>query len=372
MSLRLATFNVENLMSRFDFSGFRNELWRDRTLALYEIRTEAEFQTLERARAIAHADDARQLTALAIAATRADIVVMQEVDNLEALKAFEYGYLFKMVGEGYRNKYSSTGNDTRGIDVAVMMRPQTADGEEIEFVRMASYADATFDDMGLWDPALADVGIEAHERIFRRDCLEIDVRVGGRPLTLYGVHFKSMGSPRNGLDGRTSTMPLRMAEARAVRRIIENRFGAAHAGDKRWAICGDMNDYRERVVIGGDQWSGYTFDPVQEEASAIDVFLGDGFASNPVALRPELDRWTLFHTRGPQERHLCQLDYILLSPALQHANSTAVPDIIRAGQPWRTPFPPGQEVERFPRAGWDRPKASDHCPVAITLHIPAP
>jgi predicted extracellular nuclease len=371
MSLRLATFNVENLMSRFDFSGFRNELWKDRTLALYEIRTEAEFQTLERARAISHADDARQLTALAIAATRADIIVMQEVDNLEALKAFEYGYLFKMIGEGYRNKYSSTGNDSRGIDVAVMMRPQTADGEEIEFVRMTSHAQVTFDELGLWDPALAAVGIEAHERIFRRDCLEIDVRIGGRPLTLYGVHFKSMGSPRNGLDGRSSTMPLRLAEARAVRRIIEDRFGGVHAGSRRWAICGDMNDYRERVVIGGDQWSGHTFDPVEEEASALDVFLADGFASNPVTLRPELDRWTLFHTRGPQERHLCQLDYILLSPSLQRANATAVPDIVRNGQPWRTPFPPGQEVARFPRAGWDRPKASDHCPVAISLHIPA-
>ncbi len=30
MSLRIATFNVENLMNRFDFSGFRNELRQDR------------------------------------------------------------------------------------------------------------------------------------------------------------------------------------------------------------------------------------------------------------------------------------------------------------------------------------------------------
>ena len=372
MSLRLATFNVENLMSRFDFSGFRNDLWKDRALALYEIRSEAEYQSLERARAIAHTDDNRQLTALAVAATRADIIFMQEVDNIEALKAFEYGYLFKMVGEGYRNKYASTGNDTRGIDVAVMMRPQTADGEEIEFVRMTSHAHVTFDEFGLWDPALASVGIQRHERIFRRDCLEIDIKVGGRPLTLYGVHFKSMGSPRNGLDGRTSTMPLRTAEARAVRRIIEDRFGKDRAGRKRWAICGDMNDYRERVMIGGDQWKGYTFAPVEEEASALDELLGDGFALDPMQARPELDRWTLYHTRGPQERHLCQLDYILLSPALQNDNPQEVPDIVRKGQPWRTPFPPGQEIERFPRVGWDRPKASDHCPVAITLHIPAP
>ena len=82
-----------------------------------------------------------------------------------------------------------------------------------------------------------------------------------------------------------------------------------------------------------------------------------------------MDRCTLYHTRGPQERHLCQLDYILLSSALARLNAKSVPDIVRQGQPYRTPFPAGQEVERFPRVGWDRPKASDHCPVAITLDI---
>lgn len=369
MSLRIATFNVENLMSRFDFSGFRNQLNQDRTLALFAIADEAEYKALERARAIAHADDTRQLTALAIAATRADILCLQEVDNIEALKAFEYGYLFKMVGEGYRQKYTTAGNDGRGIDVAIMLKERTQHGQPIEFVRMTSHAHVTYEEFGLHTPALEAVGEKPFERIFRRDCLEVDLKIGGQPLTVYLVHFKSMGSPRNGMDGREATMPVRIAEAQAVRRIIENRFGKDHAADKRWVICGDMNDYAERVIIGGDAFSGFTFQPVTETQSCLNVLYADGFCENVVLRRPEIDRWTLYHTRGPLERHLCQLDYIMLSPALAKRNATAVPDIIRNGQPFRTPFPPGQEVERFPRAGWDRPKASDHCPVAITLDM---
>lgn len=369
MSLRIATFNVENLMNRFDYSGYRNQLQQDRALALFEIANEAEYRALEQARAIAHTDDTRQLTALAIAAARADILCLQEVDNLEALKAFEYGYLFKMVGQGYRQKYTTSGNDSRGIDVAVMMRTETAHGQPIEFVGMTSHAHLTYGELGLHTPELAALGEEPHERIFRRDCLEIDVTVAGRPLTIYSVHFKSMGGPRNGMDGREATMPIRDAEALAVRHIIQDRFGRDRAAAKRWVICGDLNDYRERVLVQGEAHSGYSFEPVVEERSSVDTLVAGGFAENIVERRPALDRWTLYHTRGPQERHLCQLDYILLSPSLAQRNALAIPDIVRGGQPWRTPFPPGQEVDRYPRTGWDRPKASDHCPIAVTLDI---
>ncbi|TJV09621.1 MAG: endonuclease, partial [Mesorhizobium sp.] len=117
----------------------------------------------------------------------ADIICMQEVDNIEALKAFEHGYLFRMVGHGYRQKYTTAGNDSRGIDVAVMMRNETAQGQPIEFVRMTSHAYVTFEQFGLHTPELAAFGHQANQRIFRRDCLEIDLTVGGVPLTLYLV-----------------------------------------------------------------------------------------------------------------------------------------------------------------------------------------
>ncbi len=369
MSVRIATFNAENLLTRFDFSGFRNELNQDRVLKLYDIKDENEYRMLERARVVAHTDDERQLSALAIADTYADILCLQEVENADALHAFEYGYLFKMIGQGYRHKYCSHGNDGRGINVGLMMREQTHDGEPIEFVQMTSHAHLTFGALGLQSPALTELGLDAHERIFRRDCLEVDVTVGGKPLTLFVLHLKSMTGQRNGLGGKEATYPLRQAEAAAMRHVIEQKFGKGKAAGERWLICGDLNDYRERLVVSGDRRRGYAFAAASEEISVINDLTRDGFTESLVDRRPETDRWTLFHSRGPDEMHLCQLDYILASPHVATTNAKTVPDIIRNGQPWRTPFPPGQEVERYPRVGWDRPKSSDHCPVAVTIDV---
>lgn len=370
MAVRIGTFNIENLLTRFDFTGFRNQLRGDRVLRLYQIATAADYQRMEEARMISLTDDTRQLTALAIAEADADILCLQEVESLEALHAFEFGYLYRMMGEGYRNKYLVEGNDSRGIDVAIMMRETTRNGEPIEFVGVRSHAGATFESMELYEPDLAATE-KPHDRIFRRDCLEVDVKIGGRPLTIYAVHFKSMNSPRDQIDGRIATMPLRTAEARAVRKIIEQRFGAgAGAATKNFVICGDMNDYQERLVISGSPRLGLQFAPVAEAQSALDVFSSDGFAENIVRRRDPDDRWTLYHAQGMAVRHLCQLDYIWVSPALSRANADAVPEIVRKGQPHRTPFPPGQEIDRFPRTGWDRPKASDHCPVVVELNIP--
>ena len=53
MSLRLATFNIENLMTRFDFSGFRNGQKQDRVLKLFDVESEGVYRQLEQARVIA-------------------------------------------------------------------------------------------------------------------------------------------------------------------------------------------------------------------------------------------------------------------------------------------------------------------------------
>lgn len=370
MALRLGTFNIENLLMRFDFSGFRNPARSDRVMQLFDIATEQDYQRLEGARIVATTDDMRQLTAQAIAELDADILCLQEVDSIDALNAFERGYLFKMMGEDYGRKFLIEGNDNRGIDVAIMMRERTADGERIEFVDIKSHAAVTYRDFALYSDELIRLEIKPDDRIFKRDCLEVDVKIGGKPITIYVVHFKSMQGPRELGDGRSSTMPVRIAEAKAVRKIISDRFGA-ELDKASFAICGDMNDYQERVDVSGSKRAGFTFFPVPEERSALTELSADGFAVNVMKRRDPLDRWTHFHTRGPEERHLCQLDYIWLSSSLAASNPNAKPDIVRAGQPYRTIFPPGQDEQRFPRVGWDRPKASDHCPIVVSLDLPA-
>ncbi|WP_339765372.1 endonuclease/exonuclease/phosphatase family protein [uncultured Hoeflea sp.] len=367
MTVRIATFNAENLLSRFDFSGFRNELRQDRVAQLYDFASEAQYRQAEIARAVSLTDDTRQLTALAIAEADADILCLQEVENLDTLHRFEYGYLFKMIGDGYRHKVLIDGNDGRGINLALMTRDRTLDGAPIEVLEVTSHAHLTYEKLGLYTPELTELA-KPHDKLFKRDCLEVDLKIGNKRLTVYVVHFKSMGSPRDGIDGRTRTMPVRVAEARGVRKIIADRFGP-DGGGKRYVIAGDFNDYSEKLVITGDRRNGYQFTPEQAEDGAVRVLTAGGFAENVVARRPEMDRWTLYHTRGPEERHLCQLDYLLASPAMVRSNRGRLPDIIRSGQPYRTLFPDGQEVERYPRTGWDRPKASDHCPVAMTFDL---
>ncbi len=369
MSVRIATFNVENLMRRFDFTGYRNDLNADRSMLLFDIKDERQYRDIEQARMVAETDDTRQQTALAIADTKADIICLQEVDNIEILNAFEHGYLFRMIGAGYKQKFLVEGNDSRGIDVAVMMRETTKTGEAIECLKVTSHAGLTFDEINAYSEGVAKLGINSSERIFRRDCLELELRIGGRPLTLFVTHLKSMGGPRNGVDGRTSTLPLRIAEAKAVRHVITQRFGQGETGKHNWLLCGDMNDYQERLDVRDNGHDGYDFIHAIDPDSALNVLLADGFCENLLARRDVMDRWTLFHSRGPEERHLCQLDYMLASPALADSNASKKPDIIRRGQPYRTIFPAGQNVDRYPRVGWDRPKASDHCPVAMTFEI---
>lgn len=378
--IRVATFNVENLFSRIAYAD--GMAASENHVGLYRFDDPDELKLARRVAEAVASDDKRQLTALALNETRADVICLQEVDNANALKAFYERYLKPHIDTAaaidkrrLRERLRAAGrlptdeeigaidnrhyfdwrsvvegNDGRGIDVGVMSRHP---------IRITSHADRTFAELGVWTADLdayrefiggKERRLVKSDKLFRRDCLEVDVDLGAKTLTIFVCHLKSMS------QAREKTRVLREAEARGVRRLVEARFGAASA-EAPWLVCGDFNDY---VEIDGAPETDDAGNPVPH---GLGPLIDASFSVNLVARRPAKDRWTTYYAPGDI---YTQLDFILASPGLARANPTAVPEIVRGGQPYRARRYDGP---RYPRIGWDRPKASDHSPVVVELEI---
>ena len=326
MRLRLMTFNVENMLLRFEFDPET-----EASLAtLMDAEEPAARAELVRTYWNILNDEMRVMTALAIRDGAADVVCLQEVESMRGLRAFHDRYLRRMTELAYPHSVLIEGNDGRHIDVAVMSR--------FPLERIVTHQALRWDELQIDKPKIVET---ARDRIFKRDCLEVHVQAGEKVLPVFVCHFKSM-SPE-----REKTQPWREAEATAVRRVVERRFPDPAAAD--WAIVGDLNDYTES-------------DGVPDAGHALAPLLDGGFAVDAVKrIADTKDRWTHFF---PDARAYRQLDYVLLSPALARKNKEAVPRILRQGLPYRAERYRGP---RYPRIGWDRPKASDHCPVVVDL-----
>lgn len=333
--IRVATFNVENLLRRFDFKRFGQTV-REPVLEILGVESDPG-DTLRKAFHVNLTDDARQQTAQVIRDTGADMVCLQEVDDARVLDDFCELYVDRSAGVHYGWRRCLTGNDPRGIDVAAISKRR---------ITVESNRELTYREINLTAEQraqLAELDETDGSRVFRRDALEVTIKIDSRALVIFVCHFKSMAG------GREKTMILRTAEAIAVRQLITERFDDPAAAD--WLILGDLNDYTHD-------------DAGSPIPSGLDPLLADGFALNLIDRLPPEERWTHYF---PAERSRHQLDYILASPALAERNADAEPHIIRGGQPYRVPGI--EDVARYPRVGFDRPKASDHCAVAVTLEI---
>ncbi|MBP0650238.1 hypothetical protein J8J40_24640, partial [Mycobacterium tuberculosis] len=89
---------------------------------LYEHPNEVEGRLIERAFLVSVSDDTRQMTAQAVRDLDADVLCLQEVDDLHALRYFHDHYLRRALDIPYEHFALMQGNDRRGIDVAVMSR----------------------------------------------------------------------------------------------------------------------------------------------------------------------------------------------------------------------------------------------------------
>ena len=368
MRLRIATFNVENLASRNSYGPVERPETAP-ALSLFDFPEEETRDSVQASLAVAVEDDKRELTGLAIAETRADILALQEIDNLGVLQAFFANYVHRVSDLRYEHFKLVHGNDQRGIDVAFVMRKGLVARDALTF---HSHREKTFGELDLFSDDLEDFGIRPGDRVFNRDCLEASIAFGDRALTLFVTHFKAMAEHQ---EEHAGILAARQAEATAVRRLIERRFGEGWRS-ANWIVAGDLNTFRERISLGGE---------IQRIGpSGLDALLE--IAVDPVAELPAGERWTYLYRDLVEpgsvllEEHV-QLDYILLSPALAAANVQVRAEVLRRGLPYRVPLDPAApdrsiaylstRGDRYPRVGWDRPKASDHCPVVVEIDLPA-
>jgi endonuclease/exonuclease/phosphatase family metal-dependent hydrolase len=401
---RLATFNVENLFSRPP--EVQEGRAADRRFGMFVFDDLLEARGVRRTVEAALSDDERQLTAQAIIDTQADFICLQEVENEASLRLFRDEYLHRTLNaqvakdiklalprlsaeaaqkgengpkwlrnqlELARNEIESRhfykayrvvdGNDGRGINVGFLSK--------LPIVSVTSHAHLSFADVpGTWNDKVEKILMHEWEdrtrakgyarpspadRIFRRDCLEVVVDVGGVPFTVFICHLKA--NP----PYRELTHAMRRAEVLAIKHIIRTRFGHDGAG-ANWAICGDLNDFNE---IDGSTVMPDLISGLPARSALSDLLDGPqpfGIDVNQSIVDP-LDRWTSYFGRDDV---YSQLDHIIVSPGVAARNPEMKPVIVRQGQPYRAERYAGP---RYPRVGWDRPKASDHCPVVVELVV---
>lgn len=296
--VRIATFNVENMFARY---RFRNNVTPNLDDGF--TRNQLAFQLLD--------DDAKRITGAAIRAVNADVVCLQEVENMGVLERFNSRYLGPM---RYRHRLLIDSHDPRYIDVAILSR------YPFDFIN--SHRNERNAANTTW--------------LFSRDCLEVDVNVDGDVLSLYVNHLKSM------MGGRDATRARRQEQATAVRDIVNDWWsGAGYTGN--FAVVGDLNDY-------------------PGAGTSLGSLLNHPHLVNVVNRLPVNQRWTHYWAGGDAYH---QLDYILLSRALADQNQGR-PGIERRGLPYRAERFGGQ---RFDDVGENDPKASDHCPLYMDIDL---
>lgn len=288
MNLTIGTFNCENLFARY---RFRTNL---SPVADWTINQTA-FEL--------HDLDSKKLTAKVIKEMDADILCLQEVENMQVLERFNSRYLASMK---YTERLIIEGNDPRGIDLAVLSR--------YPIVHSRSYRSYRLPDI--------------RTKVFSRDCLTFDVIVNNKKLRVYNNHFKSMAG------GRANTYQRRFKQAVAVNNILKEDWGNIKY-KANFVVVGDLNDY-------------------PDHDTSLQPLLQHPHLENIVQRLRE--PWTHYYPRGNAYR---QLDYILASQQLAE-RSKAKPRIVRIALPWRAERYKGERLEDV---GYNHPKGSDHAGV---------
>jgi endonuclease/exonuclease/phosphatase family metal-dependent hydrolase len=227
-----------------------------------------------------------------------------------------------LLADQYGHVMLIDGNDTRGIDVGILTSPQ------VEILSMRSNVD-------LPDPGAAG------EHLFSRDCAQYQCRLlSGATVWVLVNHFKS----QSGGGG-----PKRARQARGVRAIVEDLVAT---GERHIVVLGDLNE--GPTILGQPAANLATL--VDPNGPLVEVYALPTFNQGP---RPGT-----FQSCGIRNR----LDYILVSHDL--AGLVVGGGIERRGL-WGTPTnvnPPGN-WDIYPQITVAHQAASDHAAIYVDINI---
>ncbi|HVN83224.1 MAG TPA: endonuclease/exonuclease/phosphatase family protein [Candidatus Binatia bacterium] len=332
-SIRVTTFNVENLFNRY---ALLDVPWENRSY-------EKIVQAVGLASIASRAGDLvsyettlvqRDNTARAVLDSKPDVLAVQEVENLYTLRIFNSQYLKNY----FDRMVLIDGNDPRGIDVGFLLRK----GFDGHITGIQTHIDEGQGGKavirGSGGPKSA-IGYPATNAIFSRDCLCIDVAVGKKTLTFLVNHLKAQ-------DGTPEADSRRALQAK---RVVALAADARQQG-KFPIVLGDLN----ADVAGAKQnknkakkRAGESLLPLINAQGLSDAFAG-------VA-----ENWSHYYE---SDDSVSRLDYILVDKQLQVSGR----DIVRKGLSLKCQQAGG---ERYPTVGLNHTEASDHCPVTAVVDV---
>jgi len=264
-----------------------------------------------------------------------DIVCMQEVDSMDALRLFNEDYL----ESHYDYAILLDSHDPRRIDVGVLSKLK------VKTIKTNMYEPYS--------------GTGKQEYLFSRDCLELNFETpDSKPLTIFVNHLKSNyvdeKDPVKRKQKQKENNKLRFKQAKKVADLVSARFPGDSFKEENFVILGDFNDRPDSPTLV----------PLLNKKGMEDV----------LSRLDSKERWTHWWDK---ENSVTQLDYVLLSPHLSK-NTKKKPYIERRGlsnkikkfthlgskKGEKVPF----DFERFPQVNKSI-QASDHCPVLLNLNV---
>jgi endonuclease/exonuclease/phosphatase family metal-dependent hydrolase len=286
--LTVGTFNLNNLFDRWNFEGAVDALESGATVPAKFVFTDENKRKLQLdARGkllVAKPPEDTARIAERLLAADADLWIVQEVENADALREFNRDHL----NAEFQHVMVIDGNDsTRFIDVGVLSKRPL--GGVTSWQR-------TFhpDDPG--------------RPVFSRDLVEVEVIDDRRRrvLTVFGTHLKSKFTDPTAPDPVAAAAAadlLRTRQAEMIAKIVAART----TGRQRYLLCGDMNDTPDSAPLKAIASSGL----VDGLANPTEV----GTVKTKVQL-PASPRWTSTFKASGKPRDFDLIDQIWLSPAL--------------------------------------------------------